>query len=197
MKKVFNVIGACTLMCSLFMFSACEETYDEEELNRDIEKKLAEMKAAELERTTTKKIAVGADTLYLPVRVKPIVNENYNSYFPEESAYYLYQFNPEDKEDIINSLKEQTAATSEFGNFMLDRGDVYYGSTYLKDALSTTLDDDKWLFVEDDPIRIMSVEFDLENNTFRIVKDYIFNLDENHIVQPPTLGLIPGFSFGD
>ena len=47
MKKIFNVIGICAMISYLFIFSSCEESYDEEELDRDIQKKLAEMKAAE------------------------------------------------------------------------------------------------------------------------------------------------------
>ena len=39
MKKIFNVIGICALISYLFIFSSCEESYDEDELLRDIERK--------------------------------------------------------------------------------------------------------------------------------------------------------------
>ena len=43
MKKIFNVIGICALMCYLFIFPSCEKTYDEDELLSDIEKKRNEI----------------------------------------------------------------------------------------------------------------------------------------------------------
>ena len=49
MKKIFNVIGICALMCCcLFIFPSCEKNYDEEELLRDIEKKKNEKKILEV-----------------------------------------------------------------------------------------------------------------------------------------------------
>ena len=43
MKKIFNVIGICALMSYLFIFPSCKESYDEEELLSDIEKKKIEL----------------------------------------------------------------------------------------------------------------------------------------------------------
>ena len=62
MKKIFNVIGICALMSYLFIFPSCKESYDEEELLSDIEKKKIEL---EKEKT----IVLEGYTLNLPVRV--------------------------------------------------------------------------------------------------------------------------------
>jgi hypothetical protein len=48
MKKIFNVIGICALMCYLFIFPSCESSYDEDELLSDIEKKRNEIELKEM-----------------------------------------------------------------------------------------------------------------------------------------------------
>ena len=80
MKKIFNVIGICALISYLFIFPSCKESYDEEELLRDIEKKKNEKKILEeaqkalIEAQKTSIIVFEGDTFTLPAKVLPVFN---------------------------------------------------------------------------------------------------------------------------
>ena len=78
MKKIFNVIGICALMSYLFIFPSCKESYDEEELLRDIEKKKNEL---EKEKT----FVFAGDTFHLPAKITQI-----------DSSYYFVE------PDVVN-----------------------------------------------------------------------------------------------
>ena len=197
MKKIFNVIGICALISYLFIFSSCEESYDEEELNRDIQKKLAEMKAAEDARKAEEEakkvdfVTFGADTFQLPVKVMPIFHEAIITEWPafQADAYYTYSVDPADVEAVKQSLYEQTAALSEYGNFMLDRmkTEFTYG-TPLKDALSKVTDEhNEWFYVgKDRELYTITFSEDSTNVSFRI-KDSWYPMGPNETVEGPFL----------
>lgn len=116
MGKIFNVLGACALITSCIAVSSCDQTYDEDELNSDIQKKLNEKKAAEEAAwlaKTTDIIVLAGDTLTLPARVTPQKTEeeqeneeSYNSQFvlihgvKYSDDYYHCYFDPSDKDAI-------------------------------------------------------------------------------------------------
>lgn len=112
MKKIFNVIGICALMSYLFIFPSCEESYDEDELLRDIEKKKNEKKILEeaqkalIEAQKTSIIVFEGDTFTLPIKVFPVFNNVYT--IQGDTGYFFYKFNISDKDTIMKSLYGQT-----------------------------------------------------------------------------------------
>ena len=198
MKKIFNVIGICTLMSYLFIFSSCEETYDGEELDRDIQKKLAEMKAAEDARKAEEEskkvdfVTFGADTFQLPVKVMPIFHE---AIIPQtewgyfQDAYYTYSVDPADVETVKQNLYVQTAALSEYGNFMLDR--MKTGFTYgtpLKDALSEVTDEyNEWFYVGKDRELYTITFHDDSTNVSFCISESMYPMGPNETVEAPLL----------
>lgn len=195
MKTIFNIIGICALMSYLFIFSSCEKTYDGEELDRDIQKKLAEMKAAEDARKAEEEakkvdfVTFGADTFLLPVKVMPIFHEAIITEWPafQADAYYTYSVDPADVEAVKQSLYEQTAALSEYGNFMLDRMET--GFTYgtpLKDALSEVTDEhNEWFYVgKDRELYTITFHDDSTNVSFSI-SESMYPMGPNETVESP------------
>ena len=130
MKKIFNIIGICALMCYLFIFPSCEKTYDEDELLSDIEKKRNEI---ELKERT---LVFAGDTFQLPARIHQIDSTYF--YGSPDFNTYTYSFNTSDKEAIKQRLFELTSKLSEYGNFELQREDIRlrYGVTYHRKRVS-------------------------------------------------------------
>ncbi len=197
MKKIFNVIGICALMSYLFIFPSCKESYDEEELNRDIQKKLDEMKAAEEARKAEEEakkvdfVTFGADTFQLPVKVMPIFHEAIITEWSafQADAYYTYSVDPADVEAVKQSLYEQTAARSEYGNFMLDRMET--GFTYgtpLKDALSEVTDEhNEWFYVGKDRELYTITFHDDSTNVSFCISESMYPMGPNETVEAPLL----------
>ena len=100
MKKIFNVIGICALMSYLFIFPSCKESYDEEELLRDIEKKKNEL---EKEKT----FVFAGDTFHLPAKITQIDSSYY--FVEPDVVNYVYSFNASNKEEIMHRLFELTS----------------------------------------------------------------------------------------
>lgn len=124
MKKIFNVIGICALISYLFIFSSCEESYDEDELLRDIERKKNEKKRLEeaqkalIEAQKTSIIVFKGDTFTLPAKVLPVFNNVYT--IQGDTGYFHYKFNISDKDTIMKSLYEQTKKISIHRNFNIE-----------------------------------------------------------------------------
>lgn len=180
MKKIFNVIGICALMSYLFIFPSCKESYDEDELLRDIEKKRHEIDVKE------KTFVYAGDTFRLPAKITQIDSSN-SSCAPEE-INLTYSFNASDKEAIMHSLFELTSNLSEFGNFDLHREDIRYGVTPLSEAIIEVSNDaTHWYYVgSNDKIHYISFDENSEKPCFKI-NNGIFPIDENYIIQPPIL----------
>ncbi|MBE6327809.1 MAG: hypothetical protein E7077_12290, partial [Bacteroidales bacterium] len=102
MKKIFNVIGICALMCYLFLFPSCENSYDEEELLSDIDKKMKEIEKEKM-------FVFAGDSFQLPARIKKI--DSTYVYGIIDSSY-TYSFNASDKEAIKQQLFELTSKIS-------------------------------------------------------------------------------------
>lgn len=193
MRKIFNVIGTCCLLSASLAFSSCEKTYDEEELNRDIQKKLNEKKAAEEAEwlaKTTDAIVLEGDTLNLPVRVTPeLIKDDYR-YFNQ----IIYRFDPSEKDAIIESLFGQTALLSEYGNFdwidARSKGHCY--GEPLKEFIAgseSSNHDELWYFVNSNNV-VKEIDFsaDAESSYFTI-HNFWSQISEDGIVEPPVLEL--------
>lgn len=184
MKKIFNVIGICALMSYLFIFPSCEESYDEDELLRDIDKKRLEMEMKE--RT----IVLEGYTLNLPVRV---TQEQIKSSIDDFYNYCIYRFNPSEKDAIKESLFEQTALFSEYGNFDCLGARAEKGHRYgepLKEFIAeseSSITDMKWNFVDPNNV-IKEIVFseDSESSYFTI-HNFWCQISEDGIVEAPTL----------
>lgn len=179
MKKIFNVIGICALMSYLFIFPSCKESYDEEELLSDIEKKKIEL---EKEKT----FVFAGDTFHLPAKITQI--DSY--YFEPDDVNYVYSFNASNKEEIMHSLFELTSKLSEYGNFDLNREKKFFrlGVTPLKDAKIDVSDDaTRWYYVGSNG-KIYHISFDenSEEPCFEI-SNGLWQIDENYIMQWPIL----------
>lgn len=190
MGKIFNVIGTCCLLSTTLAFSSCEVTYDEEELNRDIQKKLNEKKAAEEAEwlaKTTDAIVLEGDTLNLPVRVTPELIKGGYRYFQ-----IIYRFDPSEKDAIIESLFEQTSLLSEYGNFNWINArhkDHCFGEP-LKEFIAgseSSTNDELWNFVDSNNV-VKEIEFsaDAESSYFTI-NDFWIQISEDGIVKSPNL----------
>ena len=181
MKKIFNVIGICALMSYLFIFPSCKESYDEEELLSDIEKKKIEL---EKEKT----FVFAEDTFQLPARIKKI-NSTYVYGIIDSS--YTYSFNASDKEAIKQQLFELTSKISEYGNFDLDRQYIYLGVTPLSEAkIDASNDVTYWYFVgSNGNLYYISFDSDSEIPNFSIGKrTYTLNEDNTlDIPMPPSI----------
>lgn len=193
MEKIFNVLGISALVSTCFLISSCETSYDEEELDRDIQKKLEAMKDAGKVNSVT----YGANTFSLPVKVTPELHGKddltYIGQWPfipgfSTEPYYTYFVDSADAEAIKQSLYEQSAALSEYGNFILDRAET--GFTYgtpLKDALTEVKDKDNgWFFLGKDR-KLYTIKFFEESDgvIFKI-SDSVYPLEENDTVAPPN-----------
>jgi hypothetical protein len=182
MKKIFNVIGICALMCYLFIFPSCKESYDEEELLRDIEKKRHEIDVKE------KTFVYAGDTFRLPAKITQIDSSN-SSCAPEE-INLTYSFNASDKEAIMHSLFELTSNLSDFGNFELDRGEKFfiYGDTPLKDAKIDVSDDaTRWYYVGSNGKIYYVFFYELLGESYFVITNGSFQIDEDYIMQWPIL----------
>ncbi len=182
MKKIFNVIGICALISYLFIFPSCKESYDEEELLSDIEKKKIEL---EKEKT----FVFAGDTFHLPARIHQIDSTSVYGY-PDEVSY-TYSFNASDKEAIKQHLFELTSKLSEYGNFDINRQEKMYryGITPLKDAkIEVSNNTTHWYFIGSNG-RLYSISFysDSESSNFTIGVGVIITLDENYIIDIPIL----------
>lgn len=181
MKKIFNVIGICALMSYLFIFPSCKESYDEEELLRDIEKKKLEIKKE-------KTIVLEGYTLNLPVRV---TQEQIKSSIDDFYNYCIYRFDPS-KDAIIESLFRQTELLSEYGNFDLINARIkghHYGEP-LKDFITgseSSITDKKWNFVDpNNVIKEIGFSEDPESSYFTI-NNFWCQISEDGIVEAPIL----------
>ena len=185
MKKIFNVIGICALMSYLFIFPSCKESYDEEELLSDIEKKKIEL---EKEKT----FVFAGDTFQLPARIKKI--DSTYVYGIIDSSY-TYSFNASDREAIKQHLFELTSKLSEYGNFELDRQYIYLGVTPLSEAkidasIDASNDVTYWYFVgSNGNLYYISFDSDSEIPNFSIGKrTYTLNEDNTlDIPMPPSI----------
>ena len=190
MKKIFNVIGICALMCFLFIFPSCEESYDEDELLRDIDKKRLEMEMKE--RT----FVYEGDIFQLPARIKKIDSTYVYGLFEDTS--YTYSFNASDKEAIKHRLFELTSKLSEYGNFDLNREKKFFrlGVTSLKDAkIDVSNDATRWYYVgSNGKIYYISFDENSEEPCFEI-SNGLWEIDENYIIQYLCLPLIPDIRF--
>ena len=183
MKKIYTVLGSCALMCYLFIFPSCKESYDEEELLSDIEKKRIEL---EKEKT----FVFAGDTFHLPAKITQI--DSFNSFCEPEEVNLTYSFNASNKEAIMHSLFDLTSKLSDFGNFDFDRGKKFfiYGDTPLKDAKIDVSDDaTSWYYVGSNG-KIYHISFDenSEEPCFEI-SNGLWLIDENYIMQWPILCL--------
>ena len=190
MKKIFNVIGICALMSYLFIFPSCKESYDEEELFRDIDKKRLEMEMKE--RT----FVYEGDIFQLPARIKKIDSTYVYGLFEDTS--YTYSFNASDREAIKQHLFELTSKLSEYGNFDLNREKKFFrlGVTSLKDAKIDVSDDaTRWYYVgSNGKIYYISFDENSEEPCFEI-SNGLWEIDENYIIQYLCLPLIPDIRF--
>ncbi len=190
MKKIFNVIGICALMSYLFIFPSCKESYDEEELLRDIDKKRLEMEMKE--RT----FVYEGDIFQLPARIKKIDSTYVYGLFEDTS--YTYSFNASDREAIKQHLFELTSKLSEYGNFDLNREKKFFrlGVTSLKDAKIDVSDDaTRWYYVgSNGKIYYISFDENSEEPCFEI-SNGLWEIDENYIIQYLCLPLIPDIRF--
>ena len=181
MKKIFNVIGICALISYLFIFPSCEESYDEDELLRDIEKKKNENKKIEeaqkalIEAQKTFIIDFEGDTFTLPAKVLPVYIESpYTAY--GYKGVYSYIFDISDKEVIMKSLFEQTAKISKIGNILLTPDRIFPKSINISDVLinfSDVLEENYWQYVisENDFIRKIRFSFEGDKASFIIDHD--------------------------
>ena len=171
MKKIFNVIGICALISYLFIFSSCEESYDEDELLRDIDKKRLEMEMKE--RT----LVYAGDTFHLPAKIKQIDSTKFIGSPGEPS--YKYSFNASDKEAIMQSLFKHTSELSEYGNFELSQEQNFMRTTPPLSEVKIEVSDDAthWYFVDTNSSKICSISFYLDSeNPYFIIEDR-FDLD--------------------
>ncbi len=177
MKKIFNVIGICVLMSYLFIFPSCKESYDEDELLRDIEKKKHEIDLKE------KTFVFAGDTFQLPARIKQI-DSTYVYGFAKDTTY-TYSFNVSDKEEIKQNLYELTSKLSEYGNFELHRENIYLGVTPLNEAITEVSSEDAtyWYFVGSNG-SLYYISFDSEVPKFSI-GEYMFTLNEDNTLFIP------------
>lgn len=211
MKKSKYLYGICAACTSLLMLSSCEVTYDEEELNRDIQKKLNEKKAAEEAEylaKTTDIIVIAGDTLTLPARVTPQKTEeeqeneeSYNLQFipihgiKYSDDYYLCYFDSSDIDAIKKSLFEQTAALSEYGNFdwMKGRKNEHCYGEPLKEFISgseSSKEDEEWYFVDSNNV-VKVIEFYQESDkSYFKISDHFSQIDKDGNVLAPQLDLI-------
>ena len=181
MKKIFNVIGICALISYLFIFSSCEESYDEDELLRDIDKKRLEMEMKE--RT----FVYEGDIFQLPARIKKIDSTYVYGLFEDTS--YTYSFNASDREAIKQHLFELTSKLSEYGNFDLNREKKFFrlGVTPLKDAKIDVSDDaTQWYFVGSNG-RLYNISFDSDSETPNFsIGEVLYRLNEDNTLGIPT-----------
>ena len=183
MKKIFNVIGICALISYLFIFPSCEESYDEDELLSDIEKKKIEL---EKEKT----FVFAGDTFHLPAKITQI--DSSNSFCEPEEVNLTYSFKASDKEAIKQQLFELTSKLSEYGNFELHRENIYMLVTPLNEALTEVSSDDAtdWYFVGSNGMLYnISFDSDSENPNFSI-GEYMYRLNEDntlYIPLPPSI----------
>ena len=171
MKKIFNVIGICALISYLFIFSSCEESYDEDELLRDIDKKRLEMEMKE--RT----LVYAGDTFHLPAKIKQIDSTKFIGSPGEPS--YKYSFNASDKKAIMQSLFKHTSELSEYGNFELSQEQNFMRTTPPLSEVKIEVSDDAthWYFVDTNSSKICSISFYLDSeNPYFIIEDR-FDLD--------------------
>ena len=171
MKKIFNVIGICALMCYLFIFPSCEKTYDGEELLRDIEKKKNEREMK------VRTFVYAGDTFHLPARIKQIDSTKFIGSPGEPS--YKYSFNASDKEAIMQSLFKHTSELSEYGNFELSQEQNFMRTTPPLSEVKIEVSDDAthWYFVDTNSSKICSISFYLDSeNPYFIIEDR-FDLD--------------------
>ena len=171
MKKIFNIIGICALMSYLFIFPSCETTYDNDELERDIEKKRLEMEKKE------KTFVYAGDTFQLPARIKQIDSTKFIGSPGEPS--YKYSFNASDKEAIMQSLFKHTSELSEYGNFELSQEQNFMRTTPPLSEVKIEVSDDAthWYFVDTNSSKICSISFYLDSeNPYFIIEDR-FDLD--------------------
>ncbi|MBE6328416.1 MAG: hypothetical protein E7077_15455 [Bacteroidales bacterium] len=171
MKKIFNVIGICALMCYLFLFPSCEKTYDGEELLRDIEKKRNEREMK------VRTFVYAGDTFHLPARIKQIDSTKFIGSPGEPS--YKYSFNASDKEAIMQSLFKHTSELSEYGNFELSQEQNFMRTTPPLSEVKIEVSDDAthWYFVDTNSSKICSISFYLDSeNPYFIIEDR-FDLD--------------------
>ena len=173
MKKIFNVIGICALMSYLFIFPSCEESYDEEELLRDIEKKKNENKKIEeaqkalIEAQKTFIIDFEGDTFTLPVKVLPVYIESpYTAY--GYKGVYSYIFDISDKEVIMKSLFEQTAKISKIGNILLTPVLIFPININFSDVL----EENYWLYVKSENGYIRKIQFSFEGDKASFIIDH-------------------------
>lgn len=169
MGKIFNVLGACALIASCIAVSSCDKTYDEEELNRDIQKKLNEKKAEEEAAwiaKTTDEVVFAEDTFKLPARVEFKKTQPFLFY----NICHTYSFKPEDKEVLMNSLYEQTANKSKYGNFNLDTNKYFeVRPLYFNDAvLESKKGDSSWTYYSEWVFTKISFSDDLGDPSFEI-----------------------------
>ena len=182
MKKIFNVIGICALMCYLFLFPSCENSYDEEELLSDIDKKMKEIEKEKM-------FVFAGDTFQLPARIKKI--DSTYVYGIIDSSY-TYSFNASDKEAIKQQLFELTSKISEYGNFELHRKNIYLWVTPLNEALTEVSSDDAtdWYFVGSNG-KLYNISFDSDSETPNFsIGEFLYRLNEDNtldIPMPPSI----------
>ena len=184
MKKIFNVIGICALMSYLFIFPSCKESYDEEELLSDIEKKKIKL---EKEKT----FVFAGDTFHLPAKITQI--DSSNSFCEPKEVNLTYSFNASNKEAIMHRLFELTSKLSEYGNFDLNREKKFFrlGVTPLKDAkIEVSNDATHWYFVGSNGM-LYNISFDSDSETPNFsIGEVLYRLNEDntlYIPLPPSI----------
>ena len=184
MKKIFNVIGICALMSYLFIFPSCKESYDEEELLSDIEKKKIEL---EKEKT----FVFAGDTFHLPAKITQI--DSSNSFCEPKEVNLTYSFNASNKEAIMHSLFDLTSKLSEYGNFDLNREKKFFRLevTPLSEAkIEVSNDATHWYFVGSNG-RLYNISFDSDSETPNFsIGEFLYRLNEDntlYIPLPPSI----------
>ncbi|MBR6112008.1 MAG: hypothetical protein IKQ08_08695 [Paludibacteraceae bacterium] len=184
MKKIFNVIGICALMSYLFIFPSCKESYDEEELLSDIEKKKIEL---EKEKT----FVFAGDSFHLPAKITQIDSSYY--FVEPDVVNYVYSFNASNKEAIMHSLFDLTSKLSEYGNFDLNREKKFFRLevTPLSEAkIEVSNDATHWYFVGSNG-RLYNISFDSDSETPNFsIGEFLYRLNEDntlYIPLPPSI----------
>lgn len=169
MGKIFNLLGACAIVGSFFAFTACD---DEDENNGN-----------ENENSSESKIEFQADTFRIPAKVNLM-------------EYHKYEFQAADKDAILNSLFEQSAKLSKYGNFILDRDKKPFNlnETKLEDVVSeASKANGKWYFVGSKEDYINEIRFDSVKTTFSIYP--FLSLDSMGVIQAPETFISVDYEF--
>ena len=162
----------------------CKESYDEEELLSDIEKKKIEL---EKEKT----FVFAGDSFHLPAKITQIDSSYY--FVEPDVVNYVYSFNASNKEEIMHRLFELTSKLSEYGNFDLNREKKFFRLevTPLSEAkIEVSNDATHWYFVGSNG-RLYNISFDSDSETPNFsIGEFLYRLNEDntlYIPLPPSI----------